>query len=109
MSFEDRLCAAVRSVLPESAPGTYEGNSLIYATWNYNELGKLHAEGMPGIILYLVHVHVCLPKGYPWAEIRSKMRQALFNLGGTWPEIIDASDKGGEHLVFEFEAAEGNG
>lgn len=107
MSFEEKLCAAVRSVLPESAPGTYEGNALIYGTWNHNELGKLFADGRPHSLLHLVQVHVYLPKRHPWAEIKTKMRKALFALGGTWPDITNAGDESGEHFVFEFEVAEG--
>lgn len=104
MSFEEKLCAAVRSVIPDAAPNTYEGDATVYATWNYNELPRLHADGKPWMVLYLVQVHAYFPRGWPWAEIKSRMCKALFALGGTWPEIIDASDSG-EHLVFEFEVA----
>ena len=107
MDFEERLAQAVRSVIPDAEPNTYEGTARIYATWNFNELGKLFAEGKPNAVGYLVQVHVYLPKKHPWADIKKQMCQALFKLKGTWPDIIDASDRDGEHLVFEFDAAEG--
>ena len=107
MSFEKRLCAAVRSVIPEAAPNVYEGNAEIFATWNYNERGTLFSDSEPEIVIYLVQVHVFLPRGYPWREIKRKMRAILSQLG-TYPSIEDASDEEGEHLVFEFEAMDGD-
>ena len=107
MSFEERLAEAVKKVVPEAAPNVYEGQARVFATWNFNELGRLFAEGKPNAVQYLAQVHVYLPKKYPWAEIKRQMQQELFKLGGTWPDIIDASDRDGEHLVFEFDAVEG--
>lgn len=106
MKFEERLAKAVKSVIPDAEPNNYEGTERIYATWNYNELGKLFAEGRPHAVQYIVQVHVYLPKKHPWADIKKQMCQALFKLKGTWPDIVDASDKSGEHLVFEFDAME---
>lgn len=107
MSFEDRLAEAVRSVIPDAEPNVYEGDSRVFATWNFNESPRLFADGKPRIRLNLVQVHVHMPRKWPWAEIKGDMEAALFRLGGTWPWIVDASDRDGEHLVFEFEIAEG--
>lgn len=84
-------------------PHDYEGDELEYIAYVYSELGALHANGAAQAIRYLVTLSWYLPRDRNPNQGKARIRQLLQAAGATTPNIVDASDKDGQHYVFEFE------
>lgn len=82
-------------------PNGYEGTALEYLSYVYSERGTLYAEGMPQAILYGLDLHWYLPTGKNPGDGKDGIRHALRAAGATWPEIVNASDRDGQHYVFQ--------
>ena len=106
MSFDSRLRKKLIPIVPIVEPNMYEGNAVEYIIFSYRERGDCFGDNEPEEIILTVQVHYFLPNGENPRAKKRLIRQALFELGGTWPEITNASDKDGQHYVFEFEYAE---
>lgn len=106
MSFDSRLRNKLIPIVPIVEPNMYEGDAVEYIIFSYRERGDCFGDNEPEEIILTVQVHYFLPNGENPRAKKRLIRQALFELGGTWPEITNASDKDGQHYVFEFEYAE---
>ena len=106
MSFDSRLRDKLIPIVPIVEPNIYEGEDLEYIIFAYGERGECFGDNVPEEIVLSVQVHYFLPNGENPRAKKRLIRQALFDLGGTCPEITNASDKDGQHYVFEFECAE---
>lgn len=106
MSFDSRLRDKLLPIVPIVEPNIYDGEALEYIIFAYIERGDCFGDNEPEEIILTVQVHYFLPNGENPRAKKRLIRQALFELGGTWPEITNASDKDGQHYVFEFECAE---
>ena len=106
MSFDSRLRGKLIPIVPIVEPNIYEGEDLEYIIFAYGERGDCFGDNVPEEIVLSVQVHYFLPNGENPRAKKRLIRQALFDLGGTCPEITNASDKDGQHYVFEFECAE---
>ena len=53
-------------------------------------------------------VHLFLPTGQNPRSLKRRIREALHDAGGTWPAVINANDREGQHYIFECEMLEGN-
>ncbi len=84
-------------------PNDYEGEEREYISYVYQELGVIYAEGRPHAIRYLVSVHWYLPRGENPERGKNRIRQMLLAAGATWPDIINASKKEGQHYAFDCE------
>lgn len=94
--------AALSPLFPGAAwPHTYEGCALEYVTWNAYTIPQVYAERLPAAARYSTQVHYFLPHGVDPTEKKLAIQQALFDGGFTWPSITDASDREGQHYVFE--------
>lgn len=105
---EERIGLAVAPHVPELSPTIYQGDADEYCTWNASEIPQAFGDGRAHRIKYMVQVHWFLPLGRrPYAK-KLALRRALAGTAGfTAPAITDASDKEGQHYVFEFEAMGG--
>lgn len=84
-------------------PNEYEGEATEYISYVYQELGAVHAEKRPHAIRYILDVHWYLPRGKNPESGKNRIRHLLLAAGATWPNIVNASDKEGQHYVFECE------
>lgn len=104
MSINSTLKAALEAVAPAEAD-TYEGDAAVYITFGYTSLPADFGDDEPVHERFLVHVHLYAPTGYNSIDERRKIKRALSSAGATWPTMENASDKEGQHLVFECELA----
>jgi hypothetical protein len=86
-------------------PNEYEGSAQEYISFVYQELGAIHADGMPHAIRYILDLHWYLPRGKNPSAGKDRIRHLLKRAGATWPNVVNASDKEGQHYVFECEMA----
>lgn len=105
MTLNRRLISALSAVVPEVAPDIYTGEASTYITFHYDLIPTQFAGNVPVFYKALVQVHLFLPLGENSLSRRGEIFTALVGAGFTWPEVINASDKDGQHFVFECEAA----
>lgn len=107
MTIDETLMATLSDLVPELAPNQYTGKALEYLVWNYNVLPAVFADSKPDAARYLVQVHWFLPHSVNPAAKRTQLCRALNAAGFTYPSIVNASDKEGQHYVLECEYADG--
>lgn len=106
MNVEEAIVFAAEPLVPEIAPGVYEGKATTYCTYNYSMVGRSYAAGRPVALVCLGQLHLYMPVGKDSFRLKINLSMALFNAGCTYPSIEDLSDKSGQHFVFEFEYKE---
>ena len=84
-------------------PNDYDGEEREYISFVYSELGVIYADGKPDAIRYLVSIHWYLPRGKNPEIGKNRIRNLLLDAGATWPNIVNASDKEGQHYAFSCE------
>lgn len=102
MSINSTLKAALAPVAPVEAD-TYEGDEAVYITFGYNSIPDDFGDDEPSHERFLVTVHLYAPTGYNTLTKRRAIKRALSDAGATWPAYENASDKDGQHHVFECE------
>lgn len=107
MTVAERIMAAVTPVVPECEPDVYYGDAAEYCTFNADETHTLYADDKPQVIVHLVQVHWFLPLGVNPETKKRQIARSLTDLGFSSPDITNASDKDGQHYVFECEYEEG--
>ncbi len=108
LSMEEKLRAAVAPLVAELEPDFYTGESEEYCTWNATEIPAGHGDNAPHATRYLVQLHWFLPLKRRPNPKKKQLKQALAAVRGfAAPTVVNASDKIGQHYVFEFEAVEG--
>lgn len=78
-----------------------------YYTFQCESLGADFGDDEPGSERWLVSIHLFAPPDENCVRRGRMTKRALFNAGFTWPQMTDASDQDGQHLVFECETVEG--
>ncbi len=109
MSVNQKIISALYGFGDPISPGTYQGDSERYFAFDYSTLGADFGDDAPRHERYLVQVHFFCPLSYNSVSRSKDIKRALFTSGFTWPEMTNASDQDGQHLVFECEMAEGAG
>lgn len=104
MTVNERIKAALNPMGFPVKPDRYKGDAESYFVFNYDLIPFQFADNRPTWYKALVQVHLFLPLGENSVARRMETAQALAAAGFTWPEIIDASDRETQHLVFECEA-----
>lgn len=100
MSLNEILTAALSPIAPVEADA-YEGKRAVYITFNYDTVPTNYGDDEPICELALVQVHLYAPAGKDTRKLRRSIKAALAFAGLTWPSCINASDKQGQHYVFE--------
>lgn len=108
MTVDEALVYAIEPLVPEIAPDVYEGNAVEFCTYNYSAFPRLHSDGRPSVMVYLVQVHYCAPRGQNCRRKLVNLKNALFNAGCTYPTEENASDMDGQHYVLECEYWDGD-
>lgn len=74
-----------------------------YYTFACTSFGDDYGDDEPGCERWLIGVHLFAPLEENCLGRVRATKRALSNAGFTWPECTDASDKDGQHYVFECE------
>lgn len=106
MSVNSEVIAALSKVAPIEAD-TYEGKEEVYITFSYNSIPADFGDDEPAHEILLLSAHLFAPTGKNILSKRKAVKKALFKLSGAWPSETNASDKDGQHLVYECEFAQG--
>lgn len=108
MTVNSLLKAALEPVAPVEAD-TYEGTEPTYITFGYISTPTDFGDDEPEHELFSISVHLFAPTGEDTIEKRRAIKKALAAAGTTWPSYTNASDKEGQHHVFECQLARGAG
>ena len=84
----------------------YTGSEQIYFVISVNAFPDDFADDGPQHIKYLCSVHLYCPHLFSTTVLKKQVKKALHDAGFTYPTEIDASDET-QHIVFEFEGADG--
>lgn len=108
MSINETIISAVVPIVPVCVPDLYqpevgEQTAEIYCTFNYNTIPDNFGDDEPEHERVLIQVHLYAPLGFDTIEKRRAIPKALASAGMTWPTYTNASDKDGQHHVFECE------
>lgn len=109
MSVNSRICAALASLKVPVQADTYvpADPSEHYFTFNVSTLGADFADDEPGHERALLQLHYYCPTSYDSVARVRQIKRLLFAADFTWPNMTTAGDAAGQHVVFEFETAEG--
>lgn len=107
MSINQRIMDALSDFGYPVSPTVYEGEAEQYFVFNYSTMGADFGDDAPQQEKYLVQVHFFCSPSFNSVGRAKQIKRKLFAAGFTWPEMTNASDRDGQHLVFECEAAEG--
>lgn len=108
MSINSLLKSALEPIAPTEAD-TYEGKLGTYIVFDYQSIPDDWGDDEPGCERFLIAVHLFAPTGVDTMRTRRAINRALVAAGTTWPSMVNASDKDGQHLVFECEFVQMSG
>lgn len=107
MSIEQRIRTALASLGYKIYPGNYDGADEVYFVFNHNTFPDDFGSNAPQHERALIQVHLFCPHDFNSVRTRKSVKVALLGAGFTYPSMTDASDKDGQHWVFEADVAEG--
>lgn len=108
MSLEERIRTAVTPIVPEFAADVYTGDADSYCVFNATEMPEGFGDDRPRAIRYLAQLHWYFPLRTDPRATKRALRAAIGGLQGcTTPSVVPATDQDGGHLVFEFQAVDG--
>ena len=112
MSVNNKIKAALNGIAPVQA-GEYEPDQDravdTYIVINYNSNPADFGDDEPAHEVFSVQVHLYCPGGVNSLSMRREIKAALAGSGFSWPAYVDASDRDGQHHVFECMIAAGVG
>lgn len=108
MSLEERIRTAVTPIVPEFAADVYTVDADSYCVFNATEMPEGFGDDRPRAIRYLAQLHWYFPLRTDPRATKRALRAAIGGLQGcTTPSVVPATDQDGGHLVFEFQAVDG--
>ena len=110
MSIYYRLEAALENIAPV-LPAGYEpdeGTNITdtYIVMRYDSIPADFGDDEPAHEIFSLSVRLFCPSGTDSSAMRREIKEALVAAGFSWPAYTDASDKNGQHHIFECECAE---
>lgn len=106
-SLNKRLKEALDPIGLPVRDSVYSGKENRYIVFNYDAVKDDFADDKAEHLIYLIQVHLFAPAGENTLQIREKIKKNLYAAGFDYPDETDASDKDGQHRVFELEEAGG--
>ena len=103
MTDNQRIISVLAPFGDPVAPQVYTGAELRYYTFNFDVIPTGFAGNCPAFWKVLAQIHFFCPLEENSLARRTATAKALEAAGLGWPEVIDASDKDGQHFVFECE------
>lgn len=107
MTTGQRIIQAVTPVVPICQADLYTGEAEEYCTFTTDSSGGLYADDRLQFIVQLVRVHWFLPLGTDPEAKKKQLIQRLTEAGFGFSGVTCASDKGGQHFVFQCQYAQG--
>lgn len=107
MSVDAQIKSALEAFGDPIENAIFHGKEERYYVFNYSTVGADYADDGPGHERYLIQVHLFAPLRENITQRIKQTKRALFDAGFTWPELVNASDEEGRHIVFECETAGG--
>lgn len=107
MTINDRIIAAVSSLAVPIYPNTYMGDADTYMVFNLSAYPHNYADDEPEQNVWWGQLHLFCPHSTDSVAMRKQIKLLLQGAGFTYPTEVDASDEDCQHIVFEFEIAEG--
>lgn len=107
MTVEERLRSLLLQFGDPVENGVYHDIADRYYTFNISTQGASYADDMPQAEKYLVQVHFYAPRTYNYVKRIRETKAALAKGGFLWPEMADASDDSGRHVVLETQYVQG--
>lgn len=78
-----------------------------YYSFVTSSMGADYADDEPSHEVALVWVHFHCPRAYDSCDRVAATKRALFVADMSWPEVVNASDADGQHIVFECKYLKG--
>lgn len=108
MSINSRIATALDGLTRSpAAADTYKGREAEYIVFNYTTIPSDFGDDDAGHYRVLVQVHLYAPPEENTVRLRREISRRLVSAGFTRPSVVPASDKDGQHYIFECEDAEG--
>lgn len=107
MSCDEAISSAFGQILP-LFPNVYTGKELRYLVYNYYVIPDVFADSVAHAARYSVQLHLYLPHKENPNPVKLSIINACLNTF-TFPSMTNASDKDGQHYVFEFEFVNAGG
>lgn len=107
MTVNQRIIAALKGFGMDVVVGVDTESRARCFTFNYDLLPTQFANNCPIYYRALIQIHLFLSLEENSVAMRRQVAEALAGAGFTWPEIVDASDEDGQHIVFECEVITG--
>lgn len=107
-SCDEAINDAFAGILP-LYPNVYTGQNFSYLVYNYYVIPEVFADSVSHASRYSIQLHLYLPHKSNPNGIKLSIINACVNNGFTYPSMTNASDKDGQHYVFEFEYCNGGG
>lgn len=108
MSCDEAINAAFGDILP-LFPNVYTGEELAYLVYNYYVIPEVYANSVSHASRYSIQLHLYLPQKTNPNTLKLSIINACIDNGFTYPSMTNASDRDGQHYVFEFEYCNGGG
>lgn len=105
MNINQILKSALDPIAPAEAD-TYEGKKGVYIAFNYGTVPTNYGDDEPEHERVSIQVHLHAPLGFDITAKRRAIPKAIVSAGFTWPSYTNASDKDGQHHVFECETVQ---
>ena len=90
-------------------PDVYKGEERKWITYNYaGDYGAEFADDAPETIINSVQIHLFLPQGESFTQLKKQIRSALSEAGFTFPEItvLTEDEERIRHIIFECDIEE---
>lgn len=107
MSLESEIRSAVAFTGLDCAAGEYTGSASAYLVMNHSTVPTHFADDEPEDERQLVQLHLYCPTKQNTVQLRTDIKRAIHEAGFSYPSTVDATDKTGQHVVFEFEGLAG--
>ena len=108
MSCDEAIVDAFEEILPVYQ-NIYTGDELSYLVYNYYVMPEIFADSVSHASRYAVQLHLYLPHKTNPNTYKLAIIAACVANGMTYPSMTNASDKEGQHYVFEFEYVNAGG
>ncbi len=106
MNVNERIQKAVRPLSIPCAANEYTGEEQTYLVFSVSPLPVDFADDFPQHIKNLVQLHLYCSHTLNTILLRKQIKKLIAQAGFTYPVETDASEKGTQHIVFEFEDVE---
>lgn len=108
MSCDEAINTAFDGILP-IYPNVYTGDQLSYLVYNYYVIPQVFADSVAHAARYSVQLHLYLPNKVNPNPTKLSIITACLAAGFTFPSMTNASDRDGQHYIFEFEYVNAGG